>query len=268
MPDVRLVLDPGWALCLEGSLLVVHAGGDRRLELEDCPPVAAGELIDALGGDGADPQALSGDAARAVRQLVLLGALRPELMPPGTPLEVGLIFAGDAPGDLAAELIKAIDPAAVVLTDDPGAARLWLVVRTNATLAQAADRAPRLQPHLFADAAYHHTLSLGPLVIPGQTACVACLAGRIGHRWGDPDPPAAPLAARRLGLLAGWIAAELENVASGSSTLANRTVSMDIASHRMIDHSLLRLPWCPSCGDVPATGRIELPWAPASGPGR
>jgi len=41
MPDVRLVLDPGWALCLEGSLLVVHAGADRRLELEDCPPEAA-----------------------------------------------------------------------------------------------------------------------------------------------------------------------------------------------------------------------------------
>lgn len=171
-------------------MLVVHAGGDRRLELEDCPPDAAGELIDALGGGGADPQALSGEAARAVRQLVLLGALRPEVKPPGTPLEVGLIFAGDAPGNLAAELRKALDPAAVELTDDPGTARIWLVVRTNATLAQAADRAPRLQPHLFADAAYHHTLSLGPgdrgpdrvLGLPGGKDRPSRAPGPLGRR--------------------------------------------------------------------------------------
>jgi hypothetical protein len=254
------VMDPEWALCLEGEVLVAHAGADRRFEVQDCSAASARQLILAAAEGEFAPSELSAEASRAVQQLVILGALRPAIVSPSNALVVGLRFAGSAVPGLSEAISAAVDPQRVRLASDDEAVRLWVLVRTNVTLEEAVTMAPQRDPYLCVDAAYHHTISLGPLVIPGQTACLACLSGRIAHRWGDPAPPTAPKATRRSGLLAGWIAAELENIGAGASTLANRTISMDISSHRMTDHSLLRLPDCASCGSTPGRGRIDLPW--------
>ncbi len=253
-------MDPEWALCMEGEVLVAHAGADRRFEVQDCSAASARQLILAVAEGGFDPSDSSAEAFRAFQQLVILGALRSAIISQSKALVVGLRFAGSAVAGLSEAILAAADPQKVRLAGDAETVQLWVMVRTNVTLAEAVTMAPQRDPYLCVDAAYHHTLSLGPLVIPGQTACLACLSGRIAHRWGDPAPPPAPKATRRSGLLAGWIAAELENVGAGTSTLANRTVSIDISSHQMTDHSLLRLPDCAWCGSTPSGGRIDLPW--------
>jgi bacteriocin biosynthesis cyclodehydratase domain-containing protein len=113
--------------------------------------------------------------------------------------------------------------------------------------------------------AYHHTVSLGPLVVAGETACFACLAGRIGAAWGDPAPPERPAVLGGAGLAAALAVRELEAVAGGDVRLANATAAYDLASHRVLVETLYRLPWCPICGDRSAPeGPIALPWADAA----
>lgn len=59
---------------------------------------------------------------------------------------------------------------------------LAVLVRTNSTYANCFKKTKYqsiAKPHPLVHLAFHHTLSLGPLVFPGETACVACLQGRV-----------------------------------------------------------------------------------------
>jgi len=142
-------------------------------------------------------------------------------------------------------------------------ADLMLLVRTTGRLVEAYDDAePIAIPHLLLDVAYHHTVSIGPLVVAGETACLACLAGRIGRLWGDPPPPPRPAILRSPALAVGLAVLELERAAAGDLRLAGRTAAYDLESHDVTTGSVYKLPWCPVCGDrAQADGRIALPWA-------
>ena len=106
-------------------------------------------------------------------------------------------------------------------------------------------------------------LWIGPVFIPGETGCWACLAHRLrGHRKvqtylqhkrGTTDPFTAPPAAlpstvhTALGLaateIARWLADEQQ------PPLAGRVVTLDALSLEMHHHTLVRRPQCPQCGD-------------------
>ncbi len=63
---------------------------------------------------------------------------------------------------------------------------LLIIVRTSGRLAQVMEDYEKItSPHLFVDIAYDHTLSLGPLVFVGETACLGCFLGRVTRNWGD-----------------------------------------------------------------------------------
>lgn len=240
---------PAWTLDAgPDDALTVRAGADQVFVLDDLPAGVAAEVA-AFWAGAVAPGPRSAGATRALDQLVLLGALRPAVAAAGRTLAVGVTFAGTAPPALQASLAEAVGAAGCARHAVGAGADLAVCVRTTATLADAATRAAGLTvPHLFVDAAYHHTVSLGPLVVPGETACLGCLAGRIGARWGDPPPPPAPEAAGHAVLVAGLVAVELAKVAAGACELANRTVALDLERWRVTDEALLRLPGCPGCG--------------------
>jgi hypothetical protein len=236
---------PGWAVASELGHLVVTAGADAVWLLEDVPGDVA-QFVARFWSD-APPLDVPDPAKPVVAQLTGLGALRPaqagSATPPGNAFR--LVFAGD-PIDLG----LAADPA------DPKG--LTVVVRTNASLLDAADAAADLTtPHVLVDLAYQHTVVLGPYVFPGDTACLACLAGRVGTRWGDPAPPTRP-GAMDDARLAGMLLAR----AVRGTTLVNATVSIDLDDLSTQREPLWPAPGCPACRPWRTDGAIALPWSP------
>lgn len=248
---------------LEDDRLVASAGADALFLLDELDARGARALLELWDKDQLDaaPAALAG----AVRDLTRLGAAGPAAEPVGT-LGYHLAAVGEA-GSLEAAL-------AALTTLDTGLERasladatLAVVVRAGGTLFEVADFAARIKvPHLFVDLAYEHTLSIGPLVFPGETACVSCLAGRIRFTWGDPPPPPAPLAAGRAAVAAGFLADQLcvFRRTGTCSALVARTLAIDLDAVTTHAERVHRLPWCPVCfpdegafGD----GSTLLPWA-------
>ncbi|MFP5319142.1 MAG: hypothetical protein ACLGI2_12735 [Acidimicrobiia bacterium] len=242
--------DPGWTLDRRDGALLLSAGADLRYSVPDVPPAVAEEVLAAWRAACLDRSRLSAGAVEVLDQLATAGALR--LSSGSAALPLATIFVGTP--------VDGLGPAG----GDPDAAGAVVLVRTTGTWADVVQRAAAVGvPHLVVDGAYHHTLSLGPLVVPGQTACAGCLAGRITARWGDERPPAAPAAAHAP-VAAAIVAHEAARLAAGTSRLVNRTVAVDLDTWRTVEQALLRLPWCRcSAGAAARTGPMELPWAAA-----
>jgi hypothetical protein len=232
--------DPAWAVAAELGHLVVTAGADAVWLVEDVPGHVA-EFVARFWSD-APPLHVPDAAKPVVAHLTGLGALRPAALTTAPPAAVRLLFAGD-PVDLGLPL----DPAG-----------LAVVVRTNASLLRAAELAADVAaPHVLVDLAFQHTVVLGPHVFPGDTACVACLAGRVGTRWGDPPPPTIP-GALDDAALAGMLLAR----AVRGGALVNATVSIDLDDLSTRREPLWPVPGCAVCGDWRTDGSIALPWSP------
>jgi hypothetical protein len=257
----------GWTLFLEGDKLIASGGADALFLLDELDAPSARALHTAWHSD-----ALSTVDPDILAKLHKLGALRR-----GTPTPLRFTVTGTGPFEpIANALRKGTDLTSY--TSEPSSAAgaetsatseirpLSVIVRAGGSLIEAAERAAGLRgPQLFVDVAYHHTVSLGPLVWPGETACLSCLAGRIRHAWGDPEPPLEPRASLRVELIAALIAEQLRVFAeTGTCTaLVARTVSIDLETLSTRSERVHRLPWCPSCfpEQVPyGAGSFALPW--------
>lgn len=238
------MIDPAWSITREGGTLRVRAGADHLFALDDI----ADDVATALLARPLFRPATAGAGAGIFDQLVTLGAVRPAISAAGDPMETSLVWAGD-PVAAVADGVGA-HLASAVLSDRP--ASLVVYIRTTATLGATAELAAAgpAVPHLLVDAAYHHTVSLGPLVVPGDTSCLSCLVMRVSTGWGDEPPPPRPAATRRPDLLAAVVAAEIDKVAGGDTGLVNRTVALNLTTWRTTEGTLLKAPWCPACGRV------------------
>ncbi|NUP14422.1 MAG: hypothetical protein HOW73_50980 [Polyangiaceae bacterium] len=263
----RLRRSLSWTLFLEGDRLVASAGADALFLLDTLDAEAARELYERWERDELGPSGTP-SIDRAIDELKRAGAV----VVAGEPqkrLKWSLVGVGDIER-LARALDRVIDPADPGLEKvDERTADLVVVARAGGTLLEASERAAKLEvPHLFCDLAYHHTLSLGPLVFPKETACVTCLAGRIRFTWGDPAPPPEPMALSKVPLVAAWIADQLAAFrATGTcDRLVQRTISIDMESLATRSERVHRLPWCAVCFPRNAAekgGSFALPWSKA-----
>ena len=256
--------DPNWALVHDPGLLVLHAGADELFAIEDVGDDVAAELL-ALWHEGVmRPDRLSPEAADVFEQLKAAGIVR-NLLEPRLEHAVEVRFAGSPDRALQRAIADAL-PDGVTLGAD---ADLVLIVRTDATLADLLDDdyAGLATPHLLLDLAFHHTICLGPLVFPSQTACLSCLVGRVAHYWGDAAPPRRPAMTEHPGLGAGLAALAIgEILLRADRSLVNRTVAHDLRAHEVRSASVYRLPTCPLCagGAAQRPGSMALPWVAAS----
>jgi bacteriocin biosynthesis cyclodehydratase domain-containing protein len=252
-----------WRALYEDGLLLITAGADEIFAIEDVPAEIAADII-ALGvAPEIRRETLSRAASDLLEQLLTAGIV--DAAPVGPAATVALCGLGDAAEELTARLSAALVERGLELVE-PNAASFVVLLRAGgplrALLAQP-DGLPT-QPHLLIDLAYHHTCSLGPLVFPGQTACLGCLVSRVSTQWGDALPPARPRMAAELDLAVGLAALEIERVTQGEHSLVNRTVAYDFSRRQVKDERLFKLPWCPVCaGEAPKRGALQLPWAPA-----
>ncbi len=256
--------DPNWALVHDPGLLVLHAGADELFAIEDVADDVAAELL-ALWREGVmRPDRLSPAGADVFEQLKAAGIVH-YLLEPRLEYALDVRFAGSPDRALERALAGAL-PAGVTLGAD---ADLVLFVRTDGVLADVVDDdyATLSAPHLLLDLAFHHTICLGPLVFAGQTACLACLAARVAHYWGDAAPPPRPAMTEHPGLAAGLAALAVgEILLRADRSLCNRTVAHDLRAHEVRTASVYRLPTCPLCASVAAQrpGSMTLPWVAAS----
>ena len=263
------VADPAWALVHDPGLLVLHAGADELFAIEDVSDAVAAELLALWREPLMDPDVLSQEAGDVFEQLKSAGIVR-NAIAPRRAYTLGLRFAGAPDGAFTAALAAAL-PGRIAPHRRQRRSRSVLVVRTSGTLAELTGDgyAELATPHLLLDLAFGHTICLGPLVFAGQTACLACLGGRIAHLWGDLAPPPRPRMTDHPGLAAGLAALAVgEILLRDGRSLVNRTVSHDFAAHAVRSASVYRLPMCPACSPLAPErrGSIELPWAAAVAP--
>ncbi|WP_157985234.1 hypothetical protein [Lentzea terrae] len=253
---MSLVADPAWHAQIRDEGLVVYAGADLAYLIPDLPRAVAvalaGLFEPVLRGVArtVDESRLGEPVRRHVAQLRTLGALRPAGLPKTDepkPMGVGTRFVGEAPAGLA-ELLPH--------NDDPD---LLLVVRTTGTLLDLVEVARETEiPHLLLDLAYHHTAAIGPFVVPGAGACLACLAVRAGRRWGDPPPPPHPGAMSHDFPLALALQA-IQNIRGGSLALLDAVVTVNLDEFTTTRETVLPAAGCEICPALPV-GRVSLPW--------
>lgn len=249
--------DPGWRAQVRAEGLVVYAGADLNYLIPDLPAADARTLAALFEPAAApvEPEGQPPGVRLALPQLRAIGALRPAGLPtPRRPraLTVGVRMAGAASTALTIALFEAFPPV-------PGP-DLTLVVRTTATLRELAALAAELTgPHLLLDLAYHHTTSIGPLVVPGASACLACLAVRAGRRWGDPAPPRAPEAMAQPGFAVALAVHAVDRIRAGSLALLDRLVGYQLDELTTVAEDVLPAVDCPVCPRSPV-GRATLPW--------
>jgi bacteriocin biosynthesis cyclodehydratase domain-containing protein len=244
--------NPEWAATFDAGALILSGGADQLLAIQAVDSATASEI---LGLWSSGPQPSTQRALEIAGQLADLGILRRTLAAT-VPPRIAVIGNGDLTQAIREALTERLS--ARISGDE---ADLLVFVRSGGRLVDLySDGVMPLAPHLLIDAAYHHTFSIGPLVVPGDTACLACLAGRIGYRWGDPPAPERPAVQRNVALLAEIAALEVGRIAAGDLGLAGQTVAYDFERRTVITGSVYRLPWCPVCGDGDEPdGRIVLP---------
>jgi bacteriocin biosynthesis cyclodehydratase domain-containing protein len=248
----RLRWSAAWAVepGTDPTSLVLSAGADRRIAVDGLAP-ADRAAVERWAADGEVPSIPWAGTPRAhlVDRLVELGAAVPVAAPGGSTT----VVAGD--------------PAVGARLDDlltEGAGDLVVAVRTGAAWPDV----PAERLHLGVDVALHHTVVLGPLVVPGVTACLACLDARVAHRWGRPTVPDRPAVQRRLAVVAALVDIQVGLVAAGTSPLVNATVAWNLETGEVDRQSLYKLAGCPRCSPAePAAGasagRVALPWVAA-----
>ncbi len=143
---------------------------------------------------------------------------------------------------------------------------ILIMIRTSAKLAETMKDYEKIKfPHLFVDIAYDHTLSLGPLVFPGETACLGCFIGRITRNWGDAEPPKSSNVSHSYELIASMVLEQVRTFQKIGShpELIEKAVTFNLSDLTTKTDSVFRLPWCPICyPDKPKGGleSFELPW--------
>lgn len=201
----------------------------------------------------------------AVRQLRRLGALLPQAAlqnvqhfslhwwgAPNTAWQAELDRQLDA--DAGAHGMPALRRVGVE-AGEAGAIRVY--VRTTANWIESLRPYCETQSphaHVLIDLAYHHSLVLGPWVVPGQTACLACMGLRTVRRWGDGAVPEQPLAAAQPALSVAMLLQLLREAASvgGQAAWVEHSVQLDLRTLQTQRVRVYRQPWCPACSNSPA----------------
>lgn len=218
----------------------VTAGLDRTIDLRGLNPDVGATLVGWSSGHPISPSA--GDEQLLAARLADIGAIHHIVMSQ-------LVLLGDE--SLCGELEPVLRSAGFVV----GGAEPDLAV-----LVRSASGWPQTDlPHLALDPRFHHTLVIGPYVIPGLTTCTDCVDRRIARRWPQLDEPATPAGLSRPALIAELLIIQLNLIRAGTSSLANGLISWDLEAGECAHTTALMFPGCNTCDPGPTSGTIHLP---------
>lgn len=239
----RFRLNPSWTLSLSDNGISVSGGEDSLYQLE-CPGGIASALLSLTSSPFTRSMLPPGSEA-IFAQLVSAEVFIPIRKKSKTTQLHVAIKSDDS--ELSAVLGRHFSRNGFII--NASRAEIAVLIRTQTTLGdflQSIDYASLAIPHVFVDLAFNHTVSLGPLVFPGETPCVACLEGRLKTRWGDPAPPKTPAASTKYrGIAAELACLEMERFRDNDTSLTFKTVAYDLAARTTTVNKLLTVPQCP-----------------------
>lgn len=250
-------LSPGWKIKQSGKTLVISGGADAKFEVE--LEVEGRSFFSALKSSSTFTRGqLNSHDQSVLEELITAEIIVPDIKKQQN-LNVALL--GDTKNFVLPE------SRSITTVEPDQTYDLALIVRINSSysdLLENIDYHGMDKPHLLVELAFHHTASIGPLVFPGETACVACLQGRINTRWGDETPPRSPKAATDYKeLVSELVATELDRIARSDTSLTNKTVNWNFQDRTITTAQLLKVPLCPLCAQnkVDHSGALALPWS-------
>lgn len=249
--ELTYKLLPEWSITQRDTSLIISGGADARyeIELETSKPSFFSGLKPEVPFTRSE---LTERDVRVLEELITAEIIVP-VLGKGKILRIGSL------GD-----VKRLG---LAFHKNNKTADFLLIVRGTSTYAELLDQIDYqsiTKPHLFVDMAFHHTLSLGPLVFPGETACIACLQGRIATRWGDEKPPMTPqMTSKYAGVVSELIKTELGRIYDGETGLTNKTISWNFQDRTTKISQLLKVPLCPICSQnrIDRSGALALPWS-------
>lgn len=245
---MELVWSNEWVARVE-PVPVVSAGPDVRFELAGLTPDAASSLMLWQANGLTEPAGTSGEEAELHTLLIGLGVLVPRLTANPT---ISVLAARPLP-----ELEQALASRDIVIVaGESETAELDLVIRTEAAWPEPNED----RPHLGVDLTHHHTLVLGPLVVPGLSSCLHCLQRQTERQWGPDDIPPKPRINRWIEVLAELLAIQIHLCVAGDRPLVNTTAAWDLQRGSVEREQLLRAPDCGGPCRAPTGATIDLPW--------
>jgi hypothetical protein len=232
-------------------LLMAEAGDDERFGLSELDALEAAPLLSAWGADSFAALADAPLATQtALEKLRLLGAVTSGPTPTTTKLRVWAIPVGQA-AKPAVNALTALHRDHLEFLEPDGSTNVAfaVVLRCGGSYAHLLTATNTLAhiPHLFVDASFHHTVSIGPVVVPGVSACLGCLTARLRARWAETTPPPIPMVSEHPELLAALSLDEILKWQQGKSLLVGKVRQIDTHTWHTATDTLLKTTPCQRC---------------------
>ena len=248
----KFKLSQNWNMKRGANSLIVYGGADAEYEINI---ENKDSFFNSLKhGQIFDRKKLIDEDSRIFEELVLAEVVVPIIK---KNKHFKLKFIGDSK-----KHSKIIDEKISIVNDDSyDLAIITKSVSNFNELIRSIDYQNISRPHLLIDNSLHHTISIGPLVFPGDTACIACLQGRISVRWGDNlPPPKSRIIDEYIDLFNEIAMAEIRRIVGGDTTLTNKTFSWNIQARRVTSNQLLMVPLCPICSSnkIDNNGKLNI----------
>jgi hypothetical protein len=244
------------------QLLMAEAGDDERFGISDLDAQEAAPLIEAWLANSFEALGTAPAATQtALEKLCILGAVTSGAPAGVQPLRV-LVLAVGTSATPAANALQSIARDQLYLASGEHPGIEWeahfdfvVVIRAGSSYADLlASTQPLAKiPHLLIDASFHHTLSIGPVVVPGMSACLQCLTTRLANRWGETLPPSLPKASENPELLAALALDEILKWHAGSSMLVGKVRQIDTHTWHTATDTLLKTTPCQRCSESEIT---------------
>lgn len=263
---------PRWNMLIEDEKLLITKGADEIYLIEELSGEDAKNLFEAYkNGKIHETKANSTDEkvleviAKLEKTGVIYKKSKGDVL--SKPINFAVNWIGN-PNQKISHLLEQFTKGSeqLQLQINSGVADLLVIIRTSAKLSEVMRDYEEIKiPHLFVDFAYDHTLSLGPLVFPSETACLGCFIGRITRNWGDAEPPQLPNISESYELIASLILEQVRTFQKMGSCpeLIEKAWTLNLADLTTKTDNIFRLPWCPICyPEKPkeGLGSFELPW--------
>ena len=257
------VKNKNWTMFLEGKKLFITKGADEVYYLDEVKEERATAIYEAYRDDALDT--LPGDAGEVIARLERAGVIyQKKFEADERALKVAIHYFGTPPEALANEILSVLTKRKHITVVDAGnGCDVLLMIRVNVPLSNLLENyAGVTVPHLLIDLGYANTISLGPLVHKGETACLGCFIGRLAKNWGDPVPPIEPGMALKPELVASFIVEKMEAYATHGNCpdLVNGAWHFNVATFDARHDKVYTLPWCPICQVSTDNPKMDLPW--------
>ncbi|HBY21540.1 MAG: hypothetical protein A2Y24_06120 [Clostridiales bacterium GWE2_32_10] len=271
MSDKKFQKSLNWNIIIEEKKLFITKGSDEIYFLDEVPEEQAQIIYDAYKSNNLDElYAKEKSLQPIINKLEMAGVIYKGKESEGdttSNISVNFKWYGSKNEKIQMLLTQFISESQdISISNNLKTSDLLILIRTSGNLSDIMSDYKEVDiPHIFIDVAYDHTISVGPMVFPKETACLGCFIGRITRNWGDAEPPRVPSATKSAEIIASFIFEHIKifQKFGNCPELVNQVFTFNLNDFTIKYDKVFKLPWCPNCFNEKTpegTGSFELPW--------